>query len=165
MTTATSEDLFHWSDDFNVNIQEVDEQHQVLVDLLNQLHHAILERRGKTASRDILNQLADYTRTHFLLEESLMRVLHYPGFEIHKHQHEDLIQQINELQRKLNEEDATITFELLYFLKNWLIHHINESDKRFGDFFAKSSNLQQYSTWNKQVEETMKKKKWWWKFW
>jgi len=26
-------------------------------------------------------------------------------------------------------------------------------------------NLQQYSTWNKQVEETMKKKKWWWKFW
>lgn len=165
MTTATSEDLFHWSDDFNVNIQEVDEQHQVLVDLLNQLHHAILERRGKTASRDILNQLADYTRTHFLLEESLMRVLHYSGLEIHKQQHEDLIQQIHELQRKLDEEDATITFELLYFLKNWLIHHINESDKRFGDFFAKSSNLQQYATWNQQVEETMKKKKWWWKFW
>lgn len=161
----TTEDLFHWSDDFNVNIQEVDEQHQVLVDLLNQLHHAILERRGKVASRDILNQLADYTRTHFLLEESLMRVLHYPGLEIHKQQHEDLIQQIHELQRKLDEENATITFELLYFLKNWLIHHINESDKRFGDFFAKSSNLQQYATWNQQVEETMKKKKWWWKFW
>jgi hemerythrin len=54
---------------------------------------------------------------------------------------------------------------LLHFLKNWLIHHINESDKRFGDFFAKSQNLQQYQTWNKEVETTMKKKKWWWKFW
>ncbi|HNA20038.1 MAG TPA: bacteriohemerythrin, partial [Agitococcus sp.] len=106
MTTATP-DLFHWSDDFNVDIQEVDEQHKVLVDLLNQLHHAIVERRGKTASQEILNQLADYTRTHFLLEESLMRVLHYPGLEIHKQQHEDLIQQIHELQRRIDEEGAT----------------------------------------------------------
>ena len=164
MTTAAA-DLFHWSDDFNVDIQEVDEQHKVLVDLLNQLHHAIVERRGKIASQEILNQLADYTRTHFLLEESLMRVLHYPGLEIHKQQHEDLIQQIHELQRKIDEEGATITFELLHFLKMWLIQHINESDKRFGDFFAKSSHLQQYATWNKEVEQTMKKKKWWWKFW
>lgn len=162
MTTA---DLFHWSDDFNVDIQEVDEQHKVLVDLLNQLHHAIMERKGKVVSRVILDQLADYTRTHFLLEESLMRVLHYPGLEIHKKQHEDLIVQIHELQRKLDEEDATITFELLHFLKMWLIQHINESDKRFGDFFAKSSHLQQYSAWNKEVEQTMKQKKWWWKFW
>jgi len=161
MTTA---DLFQWSDDFNVDIQEIDEQHKVLVDLLNQLHHAIMERRGKTASREILDQLADYTKTHFLLEESLMRVLHYPGLEIHRHQHEDLVIQIHELQRKLDEENATITFELLHFLKMWLIQHINESDKRFGDFFAKSTTLQQYSTWNKEVEQTMKKKKWW-KFW
>ena len=115
MTTA---DLFHWSDDFNVDIQEVDEQHKVLVDLLNQLHHAIMERRGKAASRETLDQLADYTRTHFLLEESLMRVLHYPGLEIHKQQHENLIVQIHELQRKLDEEDATITFELLHIFKN-----------------------------------------------
>jgi hemerythrin len=160
----TSTDLFQWSDDFNVDIQEIDEQHKVLVDLLNQLHHAIQERRGKVASREILDQLADYTKTHFLLEESLMRVLHYPGLEIHRHQHEDLVTQIHELQRKLDEENATITFELLHFLKMWLIQHINESDKRFGDFFAKSTTLQQYSTWNKEVEQTMKKKKWW-KFW
>ena len=163
--TATATDLFQWSDSFNVHIQEVDEQHKVLVDLLNQLHRAIVERHGKATSQEILNQLADYTRTHFLLEESIMRVLHYPGLEIHKQQHEDLIKQIQELQRKIDEEGATITFELLHFLKMWLIQHINESDKRFGDFFAKSSHLQQYTTWNKEVEQTMKKKKWWWKFW
>lgn len=165
MATTAPADLFQWSDDFNVNIQEVDEQHKVLVDLLNQLHRAIMEHRGKAASRVILDQLADYTRTHFLLEESLMRVLHYPGLEIHKQQHEDLIKQIHELQHKLDHENVTITFELLHFLKMWLIQHINESDKRFGDFFAKSQNLQQYQTWNTEVQQTMTKKKWWWKFW
>ena len=100
--TATATDLFQWSDSFNVHIQEVDEQHKVLVDLLNQLHRAIVERHGKATSQEILNQLAGYTRTHFLLEESLMRVLHYPGLEIHKQQHEDLISAKDQLRKVID---------------------------------------------------------------
>lgn len=57
-----------------------------------------------------------------------------------------------------------ITFELLHFLKNWLVQHINESDKRLGAHVQKTS-LGQYSAWSSEVERTMKKKKWWWKFW
>lgn len=161
----TATDLFHWSDEFSIHIDEIDEQHKVLVGLLNELHEAIYRRQGKAASRQILDRLAEYTRTHFLLEESLMRVTHYPGFEIHKGQHEDLIRQIQELQHRLDHENITITFELLHFLKNWLVHHINESDRRFGDYFARSTHTQQLARWNDQVKETMEKKKWWWKFW
>jgi hemerythrin len=157
-------ELFKWSDDFSVNIQEVDEQHKVLVSLLNQLHTAILEHHGKTTAHEILNRLAEYTRTHFMLEESLMRLTHYPGFEIHKQQHEDLMGEVQALQHKLDNENATITFELLHFLKNWLVQHINESDKRFGAHFQKAG-LGQYASWTKEVEQTMTKKKWWWKFW
>lgn len=159
-----AEEMIHWTDDLKVGIQEVDEQHKVLVSLLNELHNAILEHHGKQACRDILNRLAEYTRTHFLLEESLMRVSHYGGFEIHKKQHEDLIAQVQALQEKLDSGTASITFELLHFLKQWLTHHINESDKRFGAFFAKS-NLKGYSEWSEEVKQTMGKKKWWWKFW
>lgn len=157
-------ELFVWSDSYSIGIQEVDEQHQVLVSLLNQLHTAILEHHGKTTSREILDRLAEYTRTHFLLEESLMRLTHYPGFDIHKQQHEDLMKQVQDLQHKLDAENATITFELLHFLKGWLAQHINESDKRFGTHF-KMAGLGQYANWTKEVETTMKKKKWWWKFW
>ena len=157
-------DLFHWSDEFSVHIQEVDEQHKVLVDLLNQLHTAIREHHGKATSREILDRLAEYTRTHFLLEESLMRLTHYPGFEIHKQQHEELMMQVQALQHKLDHENAAITFELLHFLKNWLVQHINDSDKRFGAHFQKAG-LGQYQEWSQEVQATMKKKKWWWKFW
>ena len=157
-------ELFAWSDSYTVGIQEVDEQHQVLVSLLNQLHIAIIEHHGKATSREILDRLAEYTRTHFLLEESLMRLTHYPGFDIHKQQHEELIKQVQDLQHKLDEEKVAITFELLHFLKNWLAQHINESDKRFGAHF-KTAGLGQYATWSTEVETTMKKKKWWWKFW
>lgn len=160
----TTETLFQWSDDYNVGIQEVDEQHKELVNMLNALHNAIVNHRAKESVRRILDQLAEYTRTHFLLEESLMRVTHYSGFDIHKQQHEELIRQVQDLQAKLDSGKATITFELLHFLKGWLTHHINESDKRFGSFFAQTSNLQNYTTWSNEVETTMKKKAWW-KFW
>ena len=124
--------VFQWSDDFSVNIEEVDEQHRTLVGLVNDLHVAIREHRGKTASRKVLDRLAEYTRTHFMLEESLMRLTRYPGFDVHRQQHEDLIAQVQSLQYKLDHENAAITFELLNFLRKWLIQHILESDKRFG---------------------------------
>ncbi|MBS1191393.1 MAG: hemerythrin-like metal-binding protein [Rhodocyclaceae bacterium] len=163
MTIMTAVDLFNWSDSYNVGIGEVDEQHQVLVALLNQLHEAIREHRGKAASREILDRLADYTGTHFQLEESLMRRTRYPGFEIHRQQHEDLIQQVQDLQYKLDQENAAITFELLHFLKNWLTQHINDSDKRFGAFFQTAS-LDEYVAWSEEVQSTLKKK-WWRRLW
>ena len=36
-----STDLFHWTDEFSIGLQEIDEQHKELVELLNQLHVAI----------------------------------------------------------------------------------------------------------------------------
>lgn len=160
-----TEKLLEWSDSYKVGIQEVDEQHQELVAMLNALHQAIVEHHAKEASRKILDQLADYTRTHFLLEESLMRVTHYPGFDAHKQQHEELIKQVVDLQHKLDTGGATITFELLHFLKVWLAQHINETDKRFGAFFTKADHLKSYANWSEEVSTTMTKKKWWWKFW
>lgn len=159
-----SGDKIVWADEFSVHIQEIDEQHKVLIGLLNELYQAMHAHRGSAACREILNRLAEYTRTHFLLEESLMRLTHYPEFEAHKGQHEELIQQVLALQAKLDAGTATISFELLHFLKNWLTGHIMGSDKRFGMFF-KTAGLAQYGKWSQEVEATMKKKKWWWKFW
>jgi len=130
--------LFKWSDDYTVGVAEIDEQHKELVRLLNDLHQAIHERHGSDASRKILNELAEYTRVHFAVEESLMRITHYPDFENHKKIHESLIQQVVELQNKLDSGTAKISFELLHFLKQWLMHHIVESDKLFGAFFTHS---------------------------
>ena len=155
-------DLFQWSDSFSIGLQEVDEQHKVLVGLLNELHEAIVKRHGSQAARDVLNRLAEYTRTHFTVEESLMRLLNYPEFQQHKQMHEDLLHQVIELQHKLDTGQAAITFELLHFLKVWLTKHINESDKRFGAF-AVAKGLE--PAWSLHVAETMARKKWRWKFW
>jgi len=124
-----------WSDELSVGIEEIDNQHKVLVDLINEMHTAIQERRGSEAVQHVLSKLADYTRIHFAVEESLMRLLGYPGYDEHKAKHEELIAHMVELQEKVASGKTAISFELMHFLKLWLTKHIMESDKEYSSFF------------------------------
>lgn len=160
----TTSNLFLWSDDLSVDIQEIDEQHKGLIDLINQLHDAISSNQEQEASREILNQLAEGTRTHFLLEESLMRLTHYSGFAVHKNQHETLMDEMRQLLQKLDAGSTTISLDLLHFLKNWLTEHIRSCDVHFSAHFKKSG-LHNYSTWDPATAQAMQRKPAWWKFW
>lgn len=113
-----STQLLHWTDEFSIALQGIEEQHRELVKLLNQLHSAIKEHHGSATSREILD--------------------------------------------KLDSGQATITFELLHFLKVWLMRHINEADKRFGAFFLEAGGA---SKWSDHVEDAMNMRTWWRKFW
>jgi hemerythrin len=124
-----------WSDTLSVGIEEIDAQHQVLVDLVNQMHDAIRERHSSDVVRGILDRLAEYTRIHFAVEESLMRILGYPEYEEHKAQHEELIQSVADLQHKVAAGQTAIGFELMHFLKVWLTRHIMESDQKYSEHF------------------------------
>lgn len=153
--------LISWTGDLSVGVQEIDEQHKELVGLLNDLHQAVTDHHGSAACSNILRSLAEYTRIHFAVEESLMRILAYPDFDRHKGEHDALTAQVVQLQSKLASGQAAITFELLHFLKVWLTKHIQESDRRYGAYFLERGIS---SNWSPHVEETMKKK-WSWKFW
>jgi hemerythrin len=124
-----------WSNDLSVGVEEIDEQHKVLVGLVNEMHDAIHERHGSEVVRNILSKLADYTRIHFAVEESLMRILNYPGYEEHKVQHEELLRHVVELVEKVDSGKTAIGFELMHFLKVWLTKHIMESDKEYTEHF------------------------------
>lgn len=122
--------LFPWSDKLCVGIEEIDAQHRVLVDLLNELHRAIHERQGSAVGREILGRLVEYTRIHFTVEASLMRVLGYPDYEEHKKHHTQLIEQVNNLHKKVI-QGQHVSFELLHFLRVWLTKHIMEEDREY----------------------------------
>jgi len=146
--------FIEWSDELSVGIEEIDEQHKILVNLVNEMHQALHERRGAEITNDILRQLKHYTMIHFAVEESLMRVFHYPGYEIHKSHHQKLIEQINELQRKVEKGSHSISFELMHFLRTWLSKHIMEEDKAYRDCFLAGG-----------VQPTMAKRSWVQRLW
>ncbi|MDR2637438.1 MAG: bacteriohemerythrin [Zoogloeaceae bacterium] len=159
---------FVWSDDYSVGIDEIDEQHKTLFHLINQLHEAILEKKGSTACRTILHELVEYTRVHFALEQTLMRVGNYPKYEEHCKLHKDLVEEVEALQHKIASGHAAISFELLQFLRNWLTKHILEEDMKYGAFFKTSNQHKDIEDWSEKSRESMrkhKKKSAWWKFW
>ncbi len=135
--------LIEWTDELSVGVEEIDDQHKVLVDLINSLDEAIHSQAGKTASVDILNQLVEYTRIHFDAEEALMRTANYPDFDKHKAQHEVLLQQAESLQQKIA-GGAGISFQLLHFLKTWLTQHILDTDKQYTPHLVRHASQSQF---------------------
>lgn len=145
--------LVKWSDDLSVGIQEIDEQHKVLVNLLNDMHDAIHQHRGTEACREILERLARYTEIHFAVEESLMRLFDYPDYEAHKAEHEQLIKELKDLQGRMAESGHSVTFQLLHFLKLWLTKHIMESDQEYTQFFLRAGVKAKHgsASWFKRI--------------
>ena len=144
--------FIEWSSELSVGIEEIDAQHQVLVDLLNQIHEAIQQRHAAEVTQSIIEKLGEYTRIHFAVEESLMRIMHYPDYESHKNAHDKLIEQLLDLQGRLNTGKA-VSFELAHFLKVWLTKHIMESDQRYAPYFLEQGikpNLSKQS-WAKKL--------------
>lgn len=126
--------LMTWSDSLSVNIKEIDEQHQKLVGMINDLHDAMKVGKGSDVTGTILTGLVQYVAVHFAAEEKLMKAHSYPEFLKHKAEHENLTKQAMELQKQFNEGKPVLTVELMNFLKNWLTTHIQGTDKKYGPF-------------------------------
>lgn len=126
-----------WSDKYSLGVAEIDEQHQNLFNLVNKLHTAVSEGADQSTHGDILNELIDYTVYHFETEERLFKEKNYPEYDVHKQQHDDLTRQVLELQTKFTEGSATISFEVLDFLSQWLKEHTTGSDQKFTSFMLK----------------------------
>jgi len=131
MSTGAAAKLIVWSDRYSVGIARIDAQHRKLVDLINELHEAMLEGRGNDVIEKTLDALAAYTVTHFASEEGLMKQCAYPGYAEQKAEHVRLLAQVKLLQEKSRTKGIALTLELASFLKHWLIDHIAALDKKY----------------------------------
>ncbi len=124
-----------WSQELEIGIGEIDDQHQWLVSLTNQLHtHLSHGEPDQTLIGDCLAQLLDYTMNHFIAEEELLRRLGYPETDAHVQQHNMFCQQVMELLDRHDSGDQ-VGCAALDLLKNWLINHITRADKAYVDYF------------------------------
>ena len=106
-------------------------QHQKLIALVNDLYTAMLEGRGKTVIDQVLHGMADYTQSHFMNEERLLRLHSYPGFEGHKAEHEKLTTQVKHLQEEARSGKPVVSMAVMQFLQHWLVDHILGVDKQY----------------------------------
>lgn len=125
--------LFVWSDEYSIDIEIIDKQHQNLFALINQLYDAMIKGETKEVMADILAELIKYTQTHFVNEEQLMRAKHYSGYTFHKSQHDDFIKKVGDFQHDFLAGRIGVDIEILNFLTGWLKNHILKQDKLLAD--------------------------------
>ena len=124
--------FMEWNDKISVGIEEIDEQHKQLLDLINRLYDAMISGEKKLqVARDVLNDLMQYTVVHFAVEESLFRIFNYPDYEAHCAHHSELRAQVIDINRKVQSGEKMVTPELLVFLRKWLTNHIMVEDKAY----------------------------------
>lgn len=117
--------LFDWNEVFVTGIGSVDDQHQRLVNLINELAAIAFEgAAGRDAelmaARDAL---LDYTRVHFSDEEQMMEQAGLdPRFvDMHKAQHQAFVDEVASLGPVDHGESLDAS---LSYLMGWLAHHI-----------------------------------------
>lgn len=126
--------LVRWVELYSVGIQQIDEQHKKLIDLLNELWRSMMDGKGPDHIGQTLDGLIAYTLTHFEAEEALMREHQYPGYEAHRQQHERLTAQVRTMQTDFKEGHSTTPRELMLFLQGWIVRHIVASDKKYAPY-------------------------------
>jgi hemerythrin len=129
-----AKDFLTWKDEYSVGIDSIDQQHKKLINLINQLQTAVKYSTGEEFEREALDELVNYTRTHFNYEEGMMEQNGYPDFESHKAQHVKMIRKVEEVLAEYEKDRDTAMENALNFLSDWLIHHINGTDKEYSSF-------------------------------
>ncbi len=127
--------LITWDEKYSVKVRHLDNEHKKLVDLINQFHDAMREGKAKESMGKILNELISYTRYHFTNEEAMMAKIGYADLEEHKKVHAQLIQQVVDINEKFKKGSAVVSIQLMNFLKDWLMKHIQGVDKKYSESF------------------------------
>jgi hemerythrin len=131
--------LFQWRDEYLVGQPENDSQHKRLFQLADQLHAAMTTGKGKDVMLKTLGDLIDYTNRHFAAEEALMQRSKYPGHAEHKVFHDKLTAQVVQFLTEFAAGKSTVTIQLLQFLKDWLQHHIGETDRKIAVYLSQQA--------------------------
>ena len=128
---ASSDRFVEWTSKLELHVPLVDREHKLLVEYINELHHAMTHNMPVAEMVAILKKLRDYTATHFSDEEKLFNVPAYKAAPEHMKIHRKFVAKLDEVESQLRGGTATVSMDLLTFLKDWLVQHIMGTDPTY----------------------------------
>ena len=130
--------LIIWDNLYSVGIDLFDNQHKELIEMINKLYAAFLSGEAHKEAPQIINEMIKYTDYHFKSEEKYFEKYNYPETENHKAVHKSFVEKAVELKNGLENGKVTVSYDIMNFLRQWLIDHIMGEDKKYTDFFKKN---------------------------
>lgn len=127
---------FTWNKDMAVGVAVIDEQHQRLVELVNEFYYAFMDGKDKEVLDEVIERCNHYADMHFATEEEYMDAYKdsYPGYAEHLKLHRQFEERVVDGMLRFVRGDEDLSAEFLDFLTDWWFKHINGVDKKFGAF-------------------------------
>lgn len=127
--------FIEWDDSFSIDINEIDQQHQMLFGMINALADAIDGEPDRSALRRVAHELISYIDIHFTHEETYFDEFGYTEAKQHKKEHAFFVQRVLEFMDGFEQGNLAISSDMMQFLSDWLVTHIQGSDKKYAPFF------------------------------
>jgi len=123
-----------WSEEYSINVAEVDAQHKKLLEYVSELHAAVEARIDKEDLRQMLEDLVDFTRFHFSTEERLMNEHGLEHVEMHHNEHEMLLKHMEDLVEGVSNGIYPSFYSDYDISNDWFLSHILKFDKKLGEY-------------------------------
>ena len=127
--------MYQFTEDCMTGIQEIDEEHSRLFQMLNEAMALVGTGADFGAiGKNLLQKLKEYAATHFVHEESYMEQIKDPELPRQKKEHAQFVEKVESCQIPEDDEkqSAQAVNELLTYMARWLYHHILGSDIMIG---------------------------------
>jgi len=123
-----------WTEEFNVGNTQINNEHKDLINLYNKMGETINLGKSTEQIVSVLSELTNYSLNHFKDEEEWMKEINYPEFDIHQREHKDFIYRIAMFNISFSSLDEKMIYEIISFLKEWIVNHLMISDKKIEEF-------------------------------
>lgn len=148
-----------WTERMRVGVDALDEDHKMLIRIINQLDAGTGSGAADNVVRQCLVALRRYAEFHFAREERVLTACDVPGMEEHKGEHKNFIAWMQGVADRFEKdpEEATVHIrdELLDYLRNWLTHHILIVDMEYRPFVEGKAKA-------REAAESFKAAEVWW---
>jgi hemerythrin-like metal-binding protein len=134
---AARRGMVAWDDTLSMGYEPVDVDHMRLLEYVNEFFINIVEQGEIPLALSQLDSLVQHILSHFKVEERLMDKFGYPETVSHVAVHNLLEAQLRDLRQRIATGESVLSTQIMDFLKEWLVTHIQTFDKNLSDYLAK----------------------------
>jgi len=129
--------MIEWSDKYSVGVSVIDEEHKGFIGIINKVIAAKQRNYSQEEVEEVLSELVKFAKEHFKTEEAYMSKFEYPDYLLHYNEHLNFSLHMIIYNNQVINGEYKIMDEVYNYLQEWLVHHIQKTDKKYTKCFKK----------------------------
>lgn len=126
--------LAKWSEQYNVNIKEMDRQHEEILNMMNYLEEAIQNGKEERLIKMAVDDLNTCVESHLKEEEDFLERINYTDLLNHKSRHTQFLVQFHMMNYAYQSGYLDVVQIFVQYLKKWFVFHVFSEDRIYGAF-------------------------------